>query len=100
MKHVLSCSLFAFFLLLVTCSQGQEVKTKSNGHKTKVKTEANTNKADNSNTTSLINTSWTTYFGDPINDTLIIHYTGDSSYVTSKTNGQTLVTSTYQMNQD
>ena len=100
MKHVLSFSLLTLFVLLVTCSQAQEVNTKSKRRNTKVKTEASTNQADNSNTTSLMNTSWATFLGDPVNDTLIIHYTTDSSYVTSKTNGQTLVTSTYQINQD
>jgi len=48
---------------------------------------------------TLVKTSWSGYYGDPINDTITIHYLKDSSYVTSK-KGDTLVLSKNYMNRD
>src|SRR5258705_2966919 len=43
---------------------------------------------------SINNSNWKAFFGDPFNDTLIIHIHGDSSFVT-KSNGEVLVRSNY-----
>ena len=48
---------------------------------------------------SLVKTSWRGYYGDPINDTITIHYLKDSSYVTSS-KGDTLVVSKNYMTRD
>lgn len=33
---------------------------------------------------SLINTNWKTYFGDPVNDSLVLHIRTDTSFVTNR----------------
>ena len=40
----------------------------------------------------LSHTNWKTYFGDPVNDTIVFHILKDTSYVTSKS-GDTLLIS-------
>jgi hypothetical protein len=107
MKHLFSLCLFMSFLFLFTCSYAQEVKMKSKAHKTKVKTEPGTTNTQASstaaapnNTVSLANTSWMTFFADPINDTIINHYAVDSSFVRSKTTGETMVNSVYKLDGD
>ena len=109
MKPVLTFSLFALFLLLVTCSQAQEVKAKQKVNKTKVKASGNpastiainsTDSSNLANSNQLANTSWQTFVGDPVNDTLVIHYAIDSSDVRSKSGGEILINSVYAVNQD
>jgi hypothetical protein len=48
---------------------------------------------------TLVNTSWKGFFGDPINDTLTIHYQKDTFYVTNK-GGDMLVRSTLKISKD
>ena len=48
---------------------------------------------------TLINTSWNGYFGDPINDTLTLHYQKDTSYVSNR-NGDVVVRSLLKISKD
>ena len=48
---------------------------------------------------TLVKTSWSGYYGDPINDTITIHYLKDSSFVTT-TKGDTLVVSKNYITRD
>jgi hypothetical protein len=48
---------------------------------------------------SINNNNWKAFFGDPFNDTLIIHIHGDSSFVT-KSSGEVLVRSKYTIAHD
>src|SRR5580704_10676171 len=48
---------------------------------------------------TLTNTAWKGYFGDPINDTLTIHYLKDTFYVTNRA-GDMLVRSTLKISKD
>ena len=48
---------------------------------------------------SLVNTAWKGYFGDPINDTLTLHYQKDTFYVTN-TNGDMIVRSVLKISKD
>jgi len=48
---------------------------------------------------SLVNTSWKGYFGDPINDTLTLHYQKDTFYVSNK-NGEMVVRSLLKISKD
>src|SRR5579862_2746832 len=51
------------------------------------------------NAQSLVNTAWKGYFGDPINDTLTLHYQKDTFYVTN-TAGDLLVRSILKVSKD
>lgn len=48
---------------------------------------------------SLVNTSWKTYIGESVNDTLTLHIKTDSSFVTNST-GSTVVRSTCKISGD
>ena len=108
MKHVLNLGLLALFVLLFTNCQAQEVKAKQKGGKTKMKTTGNaaaissSNSPDSAaaNSNRLANTSWQTYVGNPLNDTIIIHYTVDSSDVRAKSTGEVSINTVYTLNQD
>jgi hypothetical protein len=51
------------------------------------------------NAQSLVNTSWKGFFGDPINDTLTIHFQKDTFFV-SNTNGDVVVRSILKISKD
>ena len=48
---------------------------------------------------SLVNTKWKGFFGNPINDTITLHYQKDTFMVTN-TNGETLVRSVLKISKD
>lgn len=48
---------------------------------------------------SLINTNWKAYFGDPVNDTLLLHIKADTSIITDHT-GTAVVRSSYKIKGD
>jgi hypothetical protein len=109
MKHLLLV-LCTCFLLLLQSADAQDVKTKAKTGKAKTKEQpastatgsgSVTSMADasamKSNDLSLTNTSWKTYVGDPLNDTVIIHYSVDAYNAYSQKTKDTLVSGSYKV---
>ena len=93
MRYPFAVLLTAFWLLTGNAGNAQQTKTKPPATSTVAD-------QDSSHTLNLKNTTWQSYFGEPINDTLMIYYAGDSSFVQSKLTGATWVTSIYKVKHD
>src|SRR5688572_23382044 len=95
MKYFFTVLLTALWLLVGNAGTAQQTKTKPSANNT-----ATAAVQDSSHKIALANTTWQSYFGEPINDTLMIYYAGDSSFVQSKLTGATWVTSIYKVKHD